>query len=290
MFAKNRSITKPEVLQSHHDHALCWRSAIGGLFVALFTFVLLSAFGTGILGVAARSAVETESGGSALANGSALWIGLSMAISLFTGTYFAVRLSNKLNRNVAFAHGFVVTSLFFALLLSGVGSAVGSFSKGFGGLIVKAGEGSADLLSNPIIQDAINKALPTQNIKSEAKAVAQGIALRLMQGNYESVKSYITYETGMSGTELDEKVTQLKTDFQAAAKEAGEKAAKGVAAVGFAFFVMFLGGLLGSMVGGRIAIYTNSKQPLIVRTQDSFVRESIFEPSFRQERGAPMNV
>ena len=255
-------IAQSEHSHHQHHHSICWPSTFAGSFIALMTFILLSSLGIGILGLAAQSAIENESGGSLLASGSGLWLGITAAMSLFVGSYFAVRIANKHSHKVGAAHGFVVASLFFILLLSGVGKAIGGLSHGFGSMVKGLGESSSDILSNPTVQDSINKSMPKTATKSEPKVVAQGLAIRLLKGDAESAKAYYSYETGLSGAEVDTKIAQLKNDFEAAAKNIGDKAAQTVAGIGWSFFVTFLVGLMAALIGGFIGANSNFKLPL----------------------------
>lgn len=259
--------THSEPTHHRHTHAICWKSTIAGFFISIMTFMILSALGTGLLGLAAQSAIENESGGGMLASGSGLWLGVSAAMSLFVGSYFTVRIANKTANKVGIAHGFVVASLFFVLLISGVGSAVSGLSHGVGSLMKGLGQGTSDVLSNPMVQDAINKAMPITNLKSDPQVVAQGLATRLLSGNVESAKAYYSYQTGLSGAEVDTKIAQLKNDFEAAAKTVGDKAAAAVAGVGLSFFVTFVVGLMASLIGGYVGAQSNVTAPLNVTTE-----------------------
>ncbi|MBC7458858.1 MAG: hypothetical protein H7235_11295, partial [Bdellovibrionaceae bacterium] len=71
------------------------------------------------------------------------------------------------------------------------------------------------------------------------------------------------------GAEVDAKVAQLKTDFEAAAKTVGDKAAKAVAGIGLSFFVTFVIGLMASLIGGFVGAQSNMTSPLTVTNAQS---------------------
>ena len=111
--------------------------------------------------------------------------------------------------------------------------------------------------------------------------MAQGLAVRLLQGDVESAKSYYAYQSGLPQAEVDQKVMQLKADFDAAVKRAGEKTAHAVGDAGLAFFIVLLAGVIASMFGGRTAAHSNNERPF-------YVRETV-TPAFaalRSERGS----
>ncbi len=249
---------------SHHAHLLCWKSVIAGVFISIMSYLILAALGAGVVGSAAQSVIEHEKNGSALATGSGLWLGLSAVISLFLGSYFTVRMSKSQTNKMGAAHGFVVASVFFILLVIEAGSVVGGLAQGLGHLAAGLGEGTASLSASPMVQDTIQRALGTQTLKADPKLVMEGLTVRLLQGDVESAKSYYAYQTGLSGAEVDTKIAQLKTDFDQAAKTVGEKAARAASDLGWSLFVTFLVGLVGALIGGRVGAHANIDRPLVV--------------------------
>jgi hypothetical protein len=225
-------------------------------------YMILSALGAGVLGGAAESAIENQRGGSALATGAGLWLGISAVISLFLGSYFTVRMAKSITNKLGAAHGFVVASIFFILLMVGAGNAIAGLSSGFAQLVGGIGKGAATVSTSPMVQDVVNRALPTTEMKASPAVVAQGLTVRLLQGNVESAKAYYAYQTNLSPAEVDAKVAQLQNDFTQAAKVAGEKAARATADIGWSLFVTFLVGLIGALVGGRIGAHANVDRPL----------------------------
>ena len=253
---------KNEPAGSHHRHLVCWKSIIAGVFISVMTFMILTALGAGIFGSAAQSAVENESGGLALMSGAGFWLGLSAAIALFVGSYFSLRVSGFVTAKVGVANGFVVASIFFILLMVEAGGAVGALSKGLGKVVEGVGKGTSNISANPQVQDAINTALGSTPLKSSPQDVAQGLAVRLMQGDNDSAKSYLAYQTGLSEAEVDAKIAKLKTDFENAAKTIGTKAAATLADVGFMLLMTFAVGLVASIVGGVVGAESNIERPL----------------------------
>src|SRR4051812_33099552 len=104
-----------------HRHLVCWKSIFAGVLISIMAFMFLTAFGAGVLGGLAQKAVENEKGGLALLSGAGLWLGLSAVISLFLGSYFALRVAGFVTAKVGIANGFVIASIFFVLMMMGAG-------------------------------------------------------------------------------------------------------------------------------------------------------------------------
>lgn len=259
-----------EPIHAHHGHLLCWKSILGGVLISIMSYMILAALGAGIVGSAAQNVIERQENGSALATGSGLWLGLAAVISLFLGSYFAVRVAKSITNKVGAAHGFVIGSIFFILLAVEAGSGLNTLSRGFGHLLDGMAKGTANVSSSPMVQDAVNRALGSANLKADPKTVAEGLAVRLIQGDTDSAKSYYSYQTGISGADLDAKITLLKTDFDRAVKDAGEKAARVVSDTGWSLFVTFIVGLLAALIGGRIAAHANTDRPLAAEEVDVY--------------------
>jgi hypothetical protein len=224
--------------------------------------MLLATLGAGIVGFATEAVIENESSGNGIGISAGLWMGISAAISLFLGSYFAVRISKNVTYKVGAAHGFVVASAFFIILTVLAGNAIGALSSGIGRLASGLGAGAASISSNTRVQDTVNQAIGNGNLKSDPKVVAEGIAVRLLKGDVESAKSYYAYQAGITKAEASAKINQMQAEFEATAREVGETAARAVAQTGVSLFIMFVIGLVSALFGGRLAAHENVERPL----------------------------
>jgi len=261
---------------NRHEHLLCWSSILGGLLITLMAFVMLSALGAGVAGLTGEGLIAKETGGSTLATAGGLFLGLSMVISLFCGSYFTLRVARFVTPRVGAAHGFIIASLFFGLVLMTAGNVLGGVSRGLGSLVQSVGGGAANLSQNNAIQDAVDTALGGSTLKADAATVSQGLTNRLLQGDTESAKNYLAYQTGVSREEAEAKITKLSGDVESAAKHAAEVASRAVGQAGLSLFVTFFVGLLGALVGGRVGARSNVDRP--------FARDA--HKPFRNERGS----
>lgn len=258
---------EPNIMQVH-DHLICWKSSFGGLLIALMTFVTLTALGAGVAAFTAEGLVNQGSGGSALATGTGLYMGLSIVIALFCGGYFALRISGFVTSKVGMAHGFVVASAFFLLMLFGIGNMIGGLASGFGNLARVVGGSSADLINNSGVQDTVYQAIGTSELRSSPAEVAQGLTVRLLQGDEESAKNYLAYQTGQTPIEMEAKIFEIKTRFDAAVKTAAQKTANAIGDTGISFFVLFLVGLFGAGIGGYYGAYSNVERPFAQKMKE----------------------
>jgi hypothetical protein len=119
------SITDTRFNSTSH---ICWRSVFSGLFVALLTYIILSALGAGIGGLTVAHVIEKNENGTGLFAGAGLWLGFTAVVSLFLGSYFATRYSNATHKQIGGAQGILIAALFFFVVLHGSGSVVGNLS------------------------------------------------------------------------------------------------------------------------------------------------------------------
>jgi ABC-type dipeptide/oligopeptide/nickel transport system permease component len=157
----------------------------------------------------------------------------------------------------------LIASLFFILMAWGLGSVVGGASRGVGHLLGNLSTNSTILANSPSVQDTINQAIGSHSLKSSPSEVAKELSVRLIKGDSESAKRYYAYQTGLSDAEANTKVEQMKNDFEAALRQAGEVAAKAMAAAGWTLFVIFLLGLIAAVLGGRLGAHANLERPIV---------------------------
>lgn|GEM_PF-672698 len=257
-----------EPAATSRHHLLCWKSVFAGVLISFMSYMILSALGAGIGGLTAESMIRHERGGMALATTAGLWMGLSAVTSLFLGSYFALRISKFVTYKVGAAHGFVISSVFFVLVMMGASSVIGSLSMGIGQIVSSVAQGTSTAASAPIVQDAFNKALSNTTLKSSPQEVATGLGARLLEGDVLSAKAYYAYQSGLPQAEVDARINQLQADFEQASKAAAESAARGVADAGWALFALFLVGLIAAVMGGRIGAHSNFTRPFATQAND----------------------
>lgn len=262
-------------LDHFHRNTISWKAVFAGLFISLMSMMAASALGLGIVGAVTRSAIESESNGGAIATGAGVWLFLSVVISLLLGGIFTARSSQTHIPKVGGAEALVVASLFFVIMISGVGNAVSGISGTLTGMVKTIGTGATDLSQNPMVQDTINVAIPRDTLKVDPKVFAQGLTARLLSGDTESAKNYFAYNTGMSTAEAEAKMALVRTQIEQSIKVAGDKAAKAASAVGWTLFVTFLIGLAAAFAGGAWGAKTNQEDPLSEAQESQLIPQRV---------------
>jgi hypothetical protein len=143
---------------------ISWGAIIGGTIIALVTQITLSLLGIGI----GASTIHVQSGqtGSGLGGGSAIWLVLTVLISLFAGGYVAGRLAGFPAKQEGILHGLItfglVTLLSLYFLTTALGAIIGGAGAALGSILNLAGQGIA--FAAPKVADAGQQKLAEQGI------------------------------------------------------------------------------------------------------------------------------
>lgn len=241
---------------------ICWKSLFAGFLLSVMTYIVLTSIGAGVGGLMAANLISHDEGGVGLATGTGVWLGFSAAISLLVGSFFSLRLAQFVTPKVGASHGLILASVFFILMVWGLGSGLSSVANGLGKTVLAASNGVSNIANNPGVQDVLQRSLGNAQLKSTPKEVIEGLAVRLLQGNPESAKSYLAFQTNLSEAEVEARMASLQAEFETNAKAAGEATANGIAAAGWSLFLTFLVGIAASIVGAIVAAKMNSQMPI----------------------------
>ena len=74
--------------------------------------------------------IQEGSNASGLATGAAIWIGVSVVLSLAAGAYFAARTSTFITGRIGAAQGLIISALFFGFMIYGAGQTIGIAGRG----------------------------------------------------------------------------------------------------------------------------------------------------------------
>ncbi len=240
-----------------------WRAIFGGVLVSLLSYMIFMALGLALGGGNLQDLIQGE-GGSAggLGIGAGIWIVLSVLVSLFLGSYAASRVSGEIPTRVGRTQGVVVTAVFFAFMLSQVGSAIGLVGRGLGSTVGAVGGAAGDLSKNPQVQDLVDQAIGDLNLRSSPETVAQGVASRLIRGDDESAVNYLARQARISPEEARMRLQSLRQDVTQAVTQAGVGAANAMQAVGWTLFGALVLGMLAGAFGGGAGAAANIRSPL----------------------------
>lgn len=252
-----------DTIQIQHRHLLCLRSLFAGLGVAFLTHMILSALGAGIGGMTAHSLIMREEGGAGLATSAGVWMGLSVVVSLFVGSFFAIRLSQFRSYKIGYGHGAVIAALFFIVMAWGASMGIGSVVSGLSQTAMAASHTAASIAAIPAVQDTFQKAIGASELRSQTSEVTLGLASRLMSGDEASARSYLAYQTGQTEAQVQQQAATMKAEFDANLKAAAEKTADMIAVAGWSLFVTMVLGLASAILGGALAARANVEKEFV---------------------------
>ncbi len=277
-----------------------WRAIFAGVAIALTVQILLSMLGTGI-GMSTIDLLQTDGTPSAQAFslGAGLWWAVSFFLSLAIGGAVAGHFAGSIHRVDGMLHGLVTWAVVTLLGVYLVTSAVGSIVSGAGNLagaafktvgagavaaapaLAKGGEQlgqqlndsaiSWDSVKNQVQATLLNKPVNGQEPKGDAIASVQNYFSKgesASPEDREAVVAIIAQQTNISKEEADQRLTQLETQYKAAAdklkqkaeqakadaKIAADKTAKVVAQVSLWGFLAFVLSAIAAALGGVAGI------------------------------------
>ena len=248
-----------------HMHPLVsWRSVVAGLFVTMLSMAILLSLGMAFGGLSLEDGAAAGNVGAF----TGIWFIVSALISLFTGSYFAARISKFQTPRIGSAQAVVISALFFGFFLYQMMSAVGWAGRTAVSAVSTtasvAASGVGEAAQSPMMNDMIEDALGDLNIqRSEVKTVVTGVASRLVRGNTEGAKNYLARHAGITPAEADRRIAALKTQTDQALTQAREATARGLQAAGWTLFVTLILGTLAACVGGGLGSRTNLRKPLV---------------------------
>ncbi|MFL5783463.1 MAG: hypothetical protein ACJ76H_02565 [Bacteriovoracaceae bacterium] len=216
---------------------ISWRSVVAGLLIAFFMMVGLIGLGMAF-------------GGIRSLNFTGVWFLSSALVSIFTGSYFAARVSKFQAGRIGSAQGLVIASLFLGFFLYETVST-----------LVMNGKSTQKPVLDEISQEA-ELTLGELNLHSGPEVVAKGLATRLIRGNLESAKNYLARETGITQDEASLRIADLRTRADRAEDHAKESAAAALKATGWSLFLLVMLGALASVLGGALGSVANFRNPL----------------------------
>lgn len=251
-----------------NPHALIsWRSIVAGLLLAFFTMTGLIGLGLAFGGIGLDD--DTSAKGAGIFTG--VWFVISALLSIFIGSYFAARISKFRTGRIGSAQGLVIAALFVGFFLyqtmatiGMAGQAMGGMIKGSGGIIARGVDKAADM---PVINNAVSNVaedtIGDLNLKSDVKTVGTGVVTRIVQGNTEGAKNYLSMQAGITPTEADARIAQMKTRVDQIVEDTREGTASALKSVGWSLFLLTLLGSLAAVAGGAMGSVANFRKPLI---------------------------
>lgn len=253
------------------DHAtmhplISWRSVVAGLLISFFMMIGLLGLGMAFGGINMNEDTSAQSAGIF----TGVWFLASALISIFSGSYFAARVSKFQIGRIGSAQGLVIAALFLGFFLYQSLATIMSMGGAAGSIIGKSagaiGGGVSRVAQEPAVMNTVGQyaedALGDMNLRSDPGVVAQGVATRLIRGNTEGAKNYLAVQAGITPEEADARIAQLKTRADQAIGDAKAGAGDALQATGWSLFLLVILGALSSVLGGALGSVTNFRKPL----------------------------
>lgn len=267
---------------------ITWTSVLSGWLVALGFAWLFYVLGIAI-GFSAFDASSPEATARGMGIGTAVWVVLTWAVSLFLGGMFASWVDGRQDSNAGTLHGVAVwgvataatmllAAMGFTNLLQGAGSLIGGASAAAASAATKESTRADTPLSHATgllaaqvkratLQSgpgsaAGNTAGPasgtTPTGSSGTSAMPDGssaVALDLLRGNANDAKARLMADTGMQSADADRVVQSLAPQvdaYKARIKEAAERARAYTAAAMWVVFLTSVIALIAAALGGAL--------------------------------------
>lgn len=272
------SSRKEVEIDTLNSHALIsWRSIAAGLLIALFTMTGLIGLGLAFGGISMDEATSAKNVGIF----TGIWFIVSTILSLFVGSYYAARVSKFRMGRIGSAQGLVIAALFLGFFLYQTISAIGSISSATGAFLGKSGgiiaQGAESASDSPAIMNTISSmsedALGNLNLKSDPSTVAQGLGTRLLRGDAESAKNYLSFQAGISPAEADTYIAKVKSRVDKFIGDTKEGTATALRSTGWSLFLLVVLGGISAVAGGALGSVANFRKPLISESGSYYRRE-----------------
>lgn len=262
-------------IDSMNSHALIsWRSIAAGLLISMFSMLGLLGLGLALGGI--NMSGDTSAQNAGVFTGA--WFLVSTLISIFLGSYFAARVSKFRMGRIGSAQGLVIAALFLGFFLyqifmaiGSAGSLAGSFLGKSGGMIAGGLERASE---SPQITATVGQfaedSLGDLNFRSPPQIVAQGVASRIFRGDSEGAKNYLAMQAGISRTEANMRIDQMRQRFDQYIADAKEATGTAMKSTGWSLFLLVALGALFGTLGGALGSVANFRRPLISLNEGYF--------------------
>ena len=192
-----------------------------------------------------------------------VWLIVSVAMSLFAGTYIATRSTALVSRRIAMWQASVIAAFFFLVLIVQMGNVLGSAGRLLGQAAGFAGTTMASAASSPFASEIVEDSLAGLNLRAEPAVVIRGVVSRMAQGNPQAAQNYLARQSGVTPAEAQARIDAAKAQIQASYVEARETAGKALAAAGWGVCIAMLMGLMSAIGGAYLGARENLLDPVV---------------------------
>lgn len=239
-----------------------WRAVFAGVFTAMLVYFILMSLGLAVGSGEIKDVFAGQDSAQSLGTGAGLWLLITVLISLFAGSYAASRVSGVIATRIGYVQGVVVSALFFTLMVTQAGVVLGALSSGFGAVKDMVSGTAAQAANSPRLTGIAEDALGDLDLKSPPETVSAGILSRLMRGDTDSAINYLSYQSGLTREEAQQRFDNLSNKVKATATDMANRSADAARATGWMAFALMLLGSVSAMLGGAVGAQLNLRKPL----------------------------
>lgn len=255
------------IIESASKPLICWRSVIGGFLVAMLTMVGFLGLGMAMGGIG----MDEDTSARSVGMFSGIWFLAATVVSIFMGSYYSARVSSFRIARVGSAQGILIATLFLGFFLYQTIMGLGAAGKAAGSFIGKSAEvvgaGTEKAMNSPVISEMFEDRMADLNLKSDAKAVATGVASRLLRGNTQGAKNYLAAQAGITPEQADVRLAEFRGDMERYADQAKLATASALRATGWSLFSIVVLSVLAAIGGGMLGSRANMTTPIIRRSR-----------------------
>ncbi len=262
LFGK-RSTELPLESDSSSMHPLIsWRSTIAGLLIAFLVMAGLVGLGLAFGGIGLDDGTTARN--ASIFTG--VWFVFSSIISIFVGSYFAARVSKFQTGRIGSAQGLVICSIFLGFFMYQTVMTVGSAGRAAGGMLGGTasflGSSTERLAKSPMVNNIVEDAIGDLKLKVSPRIVVSGLASRLIRGDIEGAKNFLSTQAGISQAEANSRISTVRAKVDDVIVEARMGIAGALKSAGWSLFFLVLLGSAAAVGGGALGSVANFRKPL----------------------------
>lgn len=260
---RERDINRPAVRARAIEvgtapYSIRWSAVFAGFVGALLMFVALLALGTAFAGLFLQG-IFAASYSSELVPGyfvaGAIWLVLSLALSLFAGSYFAARFSGAVSVWAARAESLLVSGLLIVPLLVALFSVGMSTKPQYRDLATTFGLPRLNLAQSPLVSRAMSPVFDGLTMRVDLDNAQFALAKRLARNQTIPAYEYLERNAGIGRAEARRRIDPIQAQVIPALKQAGERAAMMIQLMGWLTLATILisagAAIWGATVGAR---------------------------------------
>lgn len=239
-----------------------WRAVFAGVFIAMLVYFTLASLGMAFGAGQVQDVLRGQDSARALGTGVGIWMIVTVLISLAVGSYASARVSGIIATRIGYTQGAVIAAIFFTLMLTQAGMALGAVGSGLGALKDALGGAVSTTTGNSQMSNILEDAMGDLDLRSPPETVAAGVLSRLMRGDQNAAIGYLANQAGITQDDAEARFQTLNAQIRNASAQLAQRTADAARAVGWVAFGMMLVGSLFAMLGGGLGAQLNIRKPI----------------------------